>query len=95
MTIVPPSRFRRCIRLLHLALGFAAACLASIPAAAQDYPSRQVTLIVPFPPGGANDTLARIVAGKLTAALGQQVVKAAAAVYVVVGEVELGHPRRR
>jgi tripartite-type tricarboxylate transporter receptor subunit TctC len=40
----------------------------------QDYPSRTITMIVPFPPGGGNDTLARIVAGKLSAALGQQVV---------------------
>ena len=44
------------------------------PAIAQDYPTRAITLIVPFPPGGGNDTLARIVATKLSAALGQQVV---------------------
>jgi tripartite-type tricarboxylate transporter receptor subunit TctC len=41
---------------------------------AQDYPSRPITMIVPFPPGGGNDTMARIVAAKLSAALGQQVV---------------------
>jgi tripartite-type tricarboxylate transporter receptor subunit TctC len=45
-----------------------------MPAAAQDYPSHTVTLIVPFPPGGGNDTVARIVAGKLSAGLGQQVI---------------------
>jgi tripartite-type tricarboxylate transporter receptor subunit TctC len=44
------------------------------PAGAQDYPNRTITMIVPFPPGGGNDTLARIVAAKLSAALGQQVV---------------------
>ena len=44
------------------------------PAAAQDFPSRTITMIVPFPPGGGNDTMARIVASKLSAALGQQVV---------------------
>lgn len=44
------------------------------PAIAQEYPSRAITMIVPFPPGGGNDTLARIVATKLSAALGQQVV---------------------
>jgi tripartite-type tricarboxylate transporter receptor subunit TctC len=44
------------------------------PAAAQDFPGRTITMIVPFPPGGGNDTLARIVASKLATALGQQVV---------------------
>ncbi len=43
-------------------------------AAAQDYPSRPVTLIIPFPPGGGVDTVGRLIAAKLTAALGQQVV---------------------
>ncbi len=46
----------------------------AVPAGAQDYPNRQITMIVPFPPGGGNDTLARIVATKLSAALGQQVI---------------------
>jgi tripartite-type tricarboxylate transporter receptor subunit TctC len=41
---------------------------------AQDYPTRPVTLIVPFPAGGGVDVVGRIVAEKLTAALGQQVV---------------------
>ncbi len=43
-------------------------------AAAQDYPSKPIRLIVPFPPGGGNDTMARTVGHQLTAALGQQVV---------------------
>jgi tripartite-type tricarboxylate transporter receptor subunit TctC len=54
------------------------ACLAgwalSLPAAAQDYPNRPVTLIVPFPPGGSTTVMARNVADKMAAALGQQVV---------------------
>ena len=49
-------------------------CFAASPAVSQDYPARVVTMIVPFPPGGGNDTIARIVAGKLSAALGQQVI---------------------
>jgi tripartite-type tricarboxylate transporter receptor subunit TctC len=44
------------------------------PANAQNYPSRPVTLIVPFPAGGGVDVVGRIVAEKLSAALGQQVV---------------------
>ena len=48
--------------------------LANDPATAQDFPNRTITMIVPFPPGGGNDTMARIVATKLAAALGQQVV---------------------
>ncbi len=44
------------------------------PAMAEDYPSRPITLIVPFPPGGGVDAMARIVADKLSAALGQQVI---------------------
>ena len=43
-------------------------------ALAQDYPTRTVSLVVPYPPGGGVDTLARVVAEKLSGALGQQVV---------------------
>src|SRR5450631_779601 len=41
--------------------------------AAQDYPSRTVNLIVPYPAGGGVDTVGRVVAQKLTEALNQQV----------------------
>ena len=44
------------------------------PVAAQDYPSRPITLIVPYPPGGGVDSMARVLGDKLSAALGQQVV---------------------
>jgi tripartite-type tricarboxylate transporter receptor subunit TctC len=54
------------------------ACGAGVAAqtqdAAADYPNRPVRLIVPYPPGGGNDTLARIFGQKLTEAWGQQVV---------------------
>ena len=43
-------------------------------AAAQTYPSRPITIIAPFPPGGPSDALARILAGPLKAALGQPIV---------------------
>ena len=43
-------------------------------AAADDYPNRVVQLIVPFPPGGGVDTEGRVIAQKLSDALGQQVI---------------------
>lgn len=58
-------------RLFGVAL-VALACCA--PAVAEDYPSRPVTLIIPFPAGGGVDTIGRVIAAKLTAALGQQVI---------------------
>jgi tripartite-type tricarboxylate transporter receptor subunit TctC len=44
------------------------------PAAAEDYPTRPITLIVPYPAGGGVDAMGRIVGEKLSAALGQQVI---------------------
>src|SRR5947209_3242239 len=52
-----------------------AAALAGITnAVAQVYPSRQITLIVPFPPGGSTDVTARIVAERMRPLLGQPVI---------------------
>ncbi len=48
-------------------------CLAASLAQAQDYPTRAIRLIVPFSPGGVADTSARVVADRLGARLGQQV----------------------
>jgi tripartite-type tricarboxylate transporter receptor subunit TctC len=49
--------------------------IASLPALAQDaWPTKPVRFIVPFPPGGTTDPLARMVGARLTATLGQQFV---------------------
>jgi len=44
------------------------------PLHAQNFPTRPITLIVPFPPGGSTDLAARLMADKMGAALGQPVV---------------------
>jgi len=48
--------------------------IAGAPASAQDYPTKPITLVVPFPAGGGNDALARLVGEKMSRALGQQIV---------------------
>ena len=52
----------------------AAALAGSGPAVAQTYPSRPITMIVPFPPGGATDAIARILNDRLRQAFGQPVI---------------------
>src|SRR5689334_18941968 len=61
---------------MKMLLAFAAAVLAGIGVAtAQDgYPARPVTLVVPYPPGGVTDTLARLLADRMKTILGQTIV---------------------
>jgi tripartite-type tricarboxylate transporter receptor subunit TctC len=60
------TRIARIAAVLSLALSGAAA--------AQDYPTRPITLVVPYAAGGGNDVMARIVAEKMSKSLGQQIV---------------------
>jgi tripartite-type tricarboxylate transporter receptor subunit TctC len=61
-------------RFLYLGAGAAALLALSRMARAQIYPSRYVRLVVPFPPGGGGDALARPLANRLSEMWGQQVV---------------------
>ena len=55
-------------------LGAAAAALVAGAACAQDYPTGPVTIVVPFAAGGPTDTVTRLIAEPMSAALGQQIV---------------------
>lgn len=73
----------------------AAACLTAFGAFAQSYPAKPIRMVVPFPPGGGNDVIARLVAQKLTTRLGQQVIvenKAGANGIVGLSEVARATP---
>jgi tripartite-type tricarboxylate transporter receptor subunit TctC len=59
--------------LTWIAAGLMSA-MAALPAAAQDYPSRVITLVVPFAAGGPGDIIARLVGGAMSQRLNQQVI---------------------
>ena len=59
--------------LLHALLGATLSALA-FTAAADTYPGRSIRMIIPFPPGGTLDTVARLLAQKLSEQMGQQIV---------------------
>src|SRR3954463_1447502 len=68
-----PATVRGAMRRLVIAAA-AAFCATIAVAQTQTYPSRQITLIVPFPPGGSTDVAARIMAEKMRPVLGQPVI---------------------
>ncbi len=55
-------------------LALAALLAVGLPALAEDYPTRTIKMVVPFPPGGPSDVVARIVADGMSRALGQSVI---------------------
>jgi tripartite-type tricarboxylate transporter receptor subunit TctC len=60
----------------RFALLFAVACalIAPVPASAQDYPNRPIRFIVPYPPGGGTDVVARVMNDALAVELGQPII---------------------
>ena len=63
------------MRKMRSLLSAAALLLAlAAPAVAQDYPNRPVRLIIPFPPGGSNDVVGRMIGDQLGKQLGKQVI---------------------
>jgi tripartite-type tricarboxylate transporter receptor subunit TctC len=52
----------------------AAVIVVSVAAFAADYPTRPIALIVPYPAGGGNDVIARLIAAKMSASLGEPIV---------------------
>jgi len=59
---------------LKLFFGVLIGCLAASMASAQPYPAKPVRLVIPFPPGGSNDVVGRVIAAQLTDRLGQTVI---------------------
>jgi tripartite-type tricarboxylate transporter receptor subunit TctC len=62
------------MRKLLLVLAAAAAVCFNAPSYAEEYPTRPVTIVNPFGPGSASDTLCRIIADRLGSALGQPLI---------------------
>jgi tripartite-type tricarboxylate transporter receptor subunit TctC len=62
------------MNLLCKLLAAALALIVALPAAAQSYPTKAIRLVSPFPPGGSVDVVGRLLAAKLSEAMGQQMV---------------------
>jgi tripartite-type tricarboxylate transporter receptor subunit TctC len=89
---MPVSMPKACSLLVKIAVLLLALTASAV---AQDYPTKPVRLIIPFPPGGSNDVVGRLIATHLSERLGKQVVvdnRGAGAGGVVGTEVAAGAP---
>ena len=62
------------LRLLTAFIAGLVALVGALPAVAQDYPTRSITMIVPFAAGGPTDIIARIVTAEMAKTLGQSII---------------------
>jgi tripartite-type tricarboxylate transporter receptor subunit TctC len=62
------------IPMIEVCLALALALVVPHSASAQEFPNRPIMLVVPYPAGGGNDVIARVVADKMSQNLGQQIV---------------------
>src|SRR5437763_15237825 len=67
-----PNAVTTLLKAAGLVLALSPAFVGAV--AAQDYPNKPVRLIIPFPPGGSNDVVGRLIATHLSERLGKQVV---------------------
>lgn len=75
MKPVTPGLMRPCsLAARAVLLAAALAACVTVTAAAQPFPNRPIRIVVPYPPGGSNDLMGRLVAQKFTEAFGVQVV---------------------
>ena len=71
---MPPHFMSRFKRRALLGLPLALAALLGTPTMAQTYPSKPLVMVVPFPPGGPTDLVARVLAQKMSEQMGQSIV---------------------
>lgn len=72
MVAIPVNQHRRKAVVTALAMGSLAAVMPA-KAAGSSYPDKPITMVVPFPPGGATDIIGRVVAAELSVTLGKPV----------------------
>src|SRR5260370_13944879 len=65
---------RRCLSMAALTIALASSSVMTQTLPTQNWPTRPITLVVPFAAGSASDTVGRILAARLSEVLGQQVV---------------------
>src|SRR5262249_30140980 len=80
-------------RFLHLAAGAVVLSAGARPARAQAYPTRPITLVVPFAAGGSFDVIARVITPRLSEILGQQVIVGNVGAAGCGGEKRWARPR--
>src|SRR5258705_2762049 len=73
-TIMTARLFAICVKTLRMLLLAIASALSAASAMAQVTSPKAVRMVIPFPPGGSNDTVARILAPSLSRAIGQTVI---------------------